>query len=205
MKTLILALFAFFIPSFATAEVPAEIIDPQLIIREASEETHIFTLGIVRNHGEYPLMDVMLEIRYFDPEGKMIDTASMGLYSTVIQPGDTAAFKAQSLAIKNASKYASQEIKVVSGYVDRPIISEPKSKAEPPNKWANIGLNLLISSFPILLLIAVWIYYIRKISGKNSHQCQTMELFQQQTELLQRQADALERLADSSNKSHGDR
>ena len=58
-------------------------------------------------------------------------------------------------------------------------------------------IQLLISSFPILLLIAVWIYFIRKMSGKENPQQQHLEVAQKNLEVQERIATALEKIAES--------
>jgi ATP-dependent Zn protease len=62
-------------------------------------------------------------------------------------------------------------------------------------------IELLVSSIPILLLIAVWIYFMRK----NRSGMQTQKLMpaylEKDIELKERIASALEKLADSKDAS----
>jgi hypothetical protein len=57
--------------------------------------------------------------------------------------------------------------------------------------------KLLISSFPILLLIAVWIFFMRRAGGKNSPQNRSLDLIDKQNEMIEKQSSAIERIANS--------
>ena len=57
-------------------------------------------------------------------------------------------------------------------------------------------LQLFISAFPILLLVAIGMYALRNVSGPNSAQQQLIEQNQQMLATQQRIADALEKMAE---------
>jgi ATP-dependent Zn protease len=63
-----------------------------------------------------------------------------------------------------------------------------------------VFMQILISSFPILLLIGVWIYFIRRMNKKGSPQERTMELIAEQNEIVRQQGQAIERIADAIDK-----
>ena len=60
----------------------------------------------------------------------------------------------------------------------------------------DLFIQLLISSFPILLLIAVWIYFMRKFSKAGNPQETLIELSRKQLEAQERIAAALETIAE---------
>ena len=73
-----------------------------------------------------------------------------------------------------------------------------KSETTVMRRWTTLlSKKLLISSFPILLLIAVWIYFIRRYSGKSSPQNRSLDLIDQQNEMIQKQGEAIERIANA--------
>jgi flagellar biogenesis protein FliO len=53
----------------------------------------------------------------------------------------------------------------------------------------------------MLLLIGVWIYFMKKMSRKDSPQKRTIELIQEQNLTLARQLEVLERLAVAAEKA----
>jgi ATP-dependent Zn protease len=54
-------------------------------------------------------------------------------------------------------------------------------------------VSLLINWFPMLLLIAVWIWVMRRFQGGTKYRRSYMEQVKKQTELLERVALALEK------------
>lgn len=57
-------------------------------------------------------------------------------------------------------------------------------------------IQLLISSFPILLLIGVWIYFMRSFSKKGNPQEKLAEYHEKHLAVQERIAVALEKIAD---------
>ena len=60
----------------------------------------------------------------------------------------------------------------------------------------DILIQLLLSSFPILLLIGVWIYFMRGMSKKGNPQEKLAEYQEEDLALKRRIAAALEKIAD---------
>ena len=57
-------------------------------------------------------------------------------------------------------------------------------------------IQLLISSFPILLLVGAWIYYISSMSKKGNPQERLIECYERDLILQERIASALEKIAE---------
>ena len=62
----------------------------------------------------------------------------------------------------------------------------------------DVLLQLLISAFPILLLVGIGMYALRNVSGPNSAQQRLIDQNQEMLATQQRMADALEKLAERS-------
>jgi ATP-dependent Zn protease len=60
----------------------------------------------------------------------------------------------------------------------------------------DLFIQLLISSFPILLLIAVWIYFIRRMANKGNPQERLIECYERNLVFQERIATALEKIAE---------
>lgn len=56
--------------------------------------------------------------------------------------------------------------------------------------------KLLISSFPILLLIGVWIYFMRSMSKKGNPQEKLIDCYERDLVIQERIASALEKIAE---------
>lgn len=56
-------------------------------------------------------------------------------------------------------------------------------------------MEILVAWGPMLLLIGVWIFFMRKINRKDSPQAQSLRLIEQQNALFDAQNKLLERLA----------
>ena len=62
----------------------------------------------------------------------------------------------------------------------------------------SILVDLLISSFPIIIIIAVWIYFMRKMGSGDNPQDRLAEYAKKDLEIQERIATALEKIADRS-------
>ena len=60
----------------------------------------------------------------------------------------------------------------------------------------DIFTQLLISSFPILLLIGVWIYFVRSMGKKGNPQEKLIECYERDLVFQERIACALEKIAE---------
>ena len=180
--------------AFADSGYPGEIVDDQFSIKQWESGAYVFTIGEIRNNSDVTLDDIVVEARFFDADGKLIDVTVERLYSLRVPPSETVAFRLQSLALAEDGEYASHQVRLVSASESRPC---PQASGNSSNSNFELLKKLLISAFPILLLIAVWIYFMRRYSGKNSPQNRSLDLIDKQNEMIQKQGEAIERIADA--------
>lgn len=60
----------------------------------------------------------------------------------------------------------------------------------------DLVVELLVSSFPILLLIGVWIYFVRSMAKKGNPQEKLIECYERDLVFQERIACALEKIAE---------
>jgi len=181
----------------AQSEDLAEISNVALAVKSWDSGVYVVTVGEIKNKSDATLEDISLEARYFNSDGQLVDAAVENLYSLEIPPNETIAFRIESLAVGDADEYASQGIRLISASKDRPCGQMQASAGSADRGSTQLFKKLLISSFPILLLIAVWIFFMQKFGGKNSPQNRSLDLIQRQNEIVDQQNDALKRIADA--------
>jgi hypothetical protein len=71
----------------------------------------VSVVGRVNNNGDIPWRGLQIEVRYFDQQGKLVDTATQTVYGTV-PAHDEAAFTAKSDATLPKDSYAKFEVRV---------------------------------------------------------------------------------------------
>ncbi len=198
-----LTVFLFFTEAaIAQSAYSGEIVNDRFMIKSWETGSYVVTIGEIQNNSNATLDDLIVEARFFDSDGELIDAAVERLYSISVPPAERVAFRLQSLAIAEDRDYASHQVRLVSASE-----SWPCAQSASVDSGSNLELikRLTISSFPILLLIAVWIYFMRRAAGKNSPQSRTLELIDQQNEMLQKQSQAVERIADALDDDRGSR
>lgn len=99
----------------------------------------------------------------------------------------------QGPAAKDAKAYVTQRSRVVDGSV-----RWVKSPGDPA---ANTLVNLFLSWLPMIALIAVWVFFARRYSGKNSPQARLVANSDLQLETAQEQAESLRRIAAALERS----
>ncbi|WP_411991107.1 hypothetical protein [Agarivorans sp. DSG3-1] len=189
--------------SFANEDSSLAIDNSSVIMSDYKDSVWVSVVGEIKNSGTYPVEDVILEIRFFDDKGNLIDAITESLYSIVIPRNDSVVFKLGTSATMPEESYSSHKVRVISSYGNYPSGSCDSSSV--PQKTDNRWKKLLISWSPMLLLIAVWVLLARRYSGRKSPQQKMVNLMEQQVETgeqtksdIQRLADAAEQLAKSS-------
>jgi ATP-dependent Zn protease len=183
-----------FAQSFTYAELSAAPLQ-NLSVTEATfdftverDHSFIITLGSIKNTSPVCFDNVVVEVKYFDGNKKLIDTITQSLYDIVVPASGEVAFRVRDAAAKSKDLYVTQNIRVVSAEPrepDKKTISDARSQF----------IDIFLSWVPILLLIGVWIYFILKFRGKGSAQERSLMLMQQQNAILEAQSGLLERLA----------
>lgn len=154
----------------------------------------ITALGTVKNTSGACAENIVVEVRFFDEQKNVVDVVTKPLDSIVLPPTREVAFRVQAPAAQPKAMYASMSARVVSA--DQRYSSRP-----PPSSTLTARLLELLAGWgPMLLLIAVWLFFMRRFSGRNSPQHRTLDLWAQQIELQRENLAEMRRLADSVQK-----
>lgn len=166
--------------------------DAALSYSQDGRDGVITTIGSIKNTSNNVVDELVVEVKYFDQNNALIDTVTQTLYGTVIPPGQDVSFRVRDSADKQKTAYASSIARVVS--------AEQRVVVEQSRNSKSVMRDLFVSWGPMLLLIAVWIVFMRKVTKKGSPQRISVELLEKQTETLSRQLEVLERLANAAEK-----
>ena len=153
----------------------------------------ITTIGTIKNLSSARADELVVEIKYFDRNKTLVDSVTQPLFGIVVPPGQDVSFRIRDSADKPKAAYATNIARVVS--------AEQRTTPNPQNKnQSSLLTDLFISWAPMLFLIGVWIYFMRKMNRKDSPQKRTLELIELQNVTLARQAEAIERLVTIAEK-----
>jgi ATP-dependent Zn protease len=178
----------------AQSAYPGEIVNDRVSIKNWESGSYVFTIGEIQNNSDATLDDIVVEARYFDADGELIDVTVERLYSLRVPPAESVAFRLQSLALAEQEDYVSHQVRLISANESRPCA---QSSGGASNSNLELIKKLLISSFPILLLIALWIFFMRRFGGKNSPQNRSLDLIDKQNEMIEKQNSAIDRIANA--------
>lgn len=142
----------------------------------------ITTFATVRNTSNACVENIQVEVKYFDGSKNLIDVVNQTIDNLSLPPGQEATFRVRDRADKSKLAYSSSTIRIVS--VDQKI-APPQSTNT--NEEPSLIASLIVGWGPMLLLIGVWIFFMRSFTGKNSAHV--------------RQAVALDRIASTLEKS----
>jgi len=203
-----LAVIVFFsctIPLCAACEEYSDFAVEKLVISDITinyslvdGQSIVTTIGSLKNTSDSPAENIVVEVKYFDGQKKLIDVATEPLYGIKIPKDQEVAFRVRDVADKEKTAYVSNSVRVVSA--DQGYVRNPKT-----NQNSSFWINLLSSWGPMLLLISVWIFFIRKNTKKGSPQVRSVELVEQQNQILTRQLEVLERLAAAAENLKSDK
>ncbi|MDR0776379.1 MAG: hypothetical protein LBE81_07050 [Azonexus sp.] len=170
------------ISSFDSTTV--SITDVSLTYAQSEGYSFVTTIGTIKNASESLIENLVIEVKYFDADKKLIDVVTQPVYGLVVPASQEVAFRIRDVADKPKAAYASNAVRVVS--------AEPRVTRQPQPKQSSFSwiVDVLVSWVPILLLIAVWIYFMRR---KDSPQARTIELIEKQNAILERLAVAVEK------------
>lgn len=145
----------------------------------------VTTLGTIANPSRNCFQNVVLELQYFDAAKNHVDTLSETLEGVVVPAGETVQFRVREPASRDAAAYVSQSVRVVDA--DMRWTKAPAA--------TNAFVDLLTSWAPMLILIAVWIYFIRRSSSGKSLQGRMFAVMEQQLEVARAQSLAIQKAA----------
>jgi len=146
------------------------------------------TLGTIKNGSANCLGSILVEVKYFDAKNGLIDTITETLYGVVVPGEGEVAFRVSDAASRPKEAYATQTIRVVS--------AEPKGvRPRTPRSTMDTLGEYLLNWAPMLLLIGVWIFFMRRSKRKDSPQIRTITLIEEQNALFDAQNKLLARIA----------
>lgn len=146
-------------------------------------------LGKVVNTSGEKLEDPNFEARFYDANGQLVDALHEMTFGLALLPGQEVTVRLMGAASHQADRYASVQIGLISG--DFVPAVKPRSSGLA---WGGWLWSLLASWGPMLLLIGVWIWVLKRSNGIN-YQKDVLELMKHQNETLARQAAAIEKIA----------
>jgi hypothetical protein len=150
----------------------------------------ITTLGTLRNSGSSCFTNIVVEVKYFDAKGALIDTVTEDLYSVVVPAHQEATFRTINTPARRREDYAAQTVRVVSARATQSV-------KRPAEKSIDTKIREFTYAFgPVILLIVVWLVFMRLfLRSKKSPQQRSLALLEKQNSILEKQNELLERLA----------
>jgi len=161
----------------------------------SKEDGHgnISTIGTIKNLSDMRIDRLVLEVKYFDQAKRLIDTVTQPLYGVVVPPSQEVSFRVLDVAAKSKEAYVSSSVRVVTAEQREACSSSSKNNT-------SIWLETFVSWLPLLILIGVWIFFIKKMNKKDSPQRRSVELIENQNSILSKQLETLDRLASAVEK-----
>lgn len=186
----------FIIPSFALA-TPQEvdfneslsITSSKLHHSKVKDHNYISCIGKLKNKSNITWEEPVIEVQFFNSNNELVDTFTEYIYGMAVPANDEIAFRIKEGADKNIEEYKTHKVRVTS--------AQQVVKYRPKKSKSNIFTQVLISSTPILLLIVVWIFLMRKYHGKNSPQNKIIEIQEKNYELIKHQNELFEKLTET--------
>lgn len=169
------------------------VVSQSLNFTESDSLLLVNTLGTLRNASAECFDEVVVEVKYFDVNSKLIDTITQPLYGVVVPGNQEVAFRVRDAAAQAKGAYASQSVRIVSANArgGRTTKQSPQSKL----------IDVLISWAPMLLLIGAWAFFMARMKRRDSPQGRILTMFEEQNLILASQSELLARIA-SALESH---
>ena len=193
----ILTLF-FSINAIASSSKPSfqdslKIVESKFHYSSKKDEYNFVTcLGTVENNSDKSWDEIVFQVQYFNSQNELIDTATDYNYSMVVPANDKITFRIRAGADRGQEEYKTHKIRITSAKL--------ASCNSVKRKKKSAFMEILISWTPMLILIAVWIFFMRKYQGKNSPQKKIIEIQERQCKLVQEQNILFEKLVGAVNK-----
>lgn len=170
----------------------AEITDSTMSFVQNDGKVYVTTIGRIHNKSQQPMHNVVVEVQYFDGDGKLIDATTEEFYSVVVPAGGTVAFRSQEMAATSKDRYASHKARVIS----EPDAPAPrKGGAAAKAEAASLKQNPVMVWVPLGFFALISLYYIRRASSKSSTHRRSVDLIEKQLDLFDSQNRILERIA----------
>ncbi len=190
--------------SFVFADTKAEknfdsvfkITKSEMNFSESTNCKYITCMGEIQNLSDKIWEDLVIEVKYFDSNGLLIDTETERLYAHVLQANGKIAFRVRAKADRSAPEYSDHSARIT--WAEKRDSYLPQKK---PKKQASLFIEILISWTPMIILIGVWIVFMYwHFSNKKSPQSQSLEVLKTQIGLFEKQNQLFERLVKAIEK-----
>lgn len=175
-------------------EMPADVaaslvvVEPQLEKIPRDDGNALATLVSLKNTAASCVDEVMLQVRYFDADRKLIDSATEVFSDSVVPPGKTVAYRLDRRPLRPLADYAAQEVTVVSA---QPLYRRGPA---PPRTFFDTVYDWIPFAIYMVLLLTFLMFLIR---GKKSPQNRALALAERQAQLQEQQIRQLQRIADA--------
>lgn len=158
-----------------------------------NESWHFITcIGEIENLSAVTWDNIVIEVLYYNSSGKIIDTVTEHLYSSVLPANDKVSFRIRSQADKNKEEYVNHSARITSAEEKTVCGAEESS---------SLLETLAVSWGPFLLLAIIWIIFIYRVYGrKASPQAKSIQLVSKQVELIERQNLLFQKLIETIEK-----
>jgi hypothetical protein len=170
------------VPDMSMLEVKASSMDVSI---DAGHRM-VTTLGTITNPSANCFHNVVLELQYFDAAKNHIDTVVETLDGFLVPAGESVEFRVREPASREASTYATQRVRLVDA--DVVWVKAPATAKDP-------FVEMLLSWAPMLVLIGVWVFFMRRQSGVKSIQARMFAVMEKQLEVAQAQSRAIQQAA----------
>jgi len=95
---------------FAKYRDQIRVLDSQLRVTDEEILRHVVTVGRLRNESPVKWTDVVIEVQYFDADGRLVATKTENDHALVLLPNSEHAFQVSSSAELPPRSYASQKV-----------------------------------------------------------------------------------------------
>ena len=161
------------------------IVSPSFELSDDNGKKHMTTFGTLKNTSADCLEEIVVEVKYSDAKNTVIDTITQPLYGIVVPPNQEVSFRVRDVAARLSGAYASQSIRVITADVRQRGNAARQS-------WSSRLINFLFNWGPFLLIVAIWLYLLRRMRRKDSPQERALALGEHQNALLIRILAAIE-------------
>lgn len=176
-------------------DVALKVISSSVSTVKAQGPMLVTVIGELKNTTDEKIDNLILEAKLTDSDGKVIDVLSESIYGLVVPAGEQVSFRLQGAAATTQATYANAQVRVVSAE------SHSRSTKQSSSESKSQLRELAVSWGPMVLLVLVWLFLVRKYNGKGSNQDKLLTAINEQNALLTRQSSAVEAIAAALNSS----
>lgn len=86
------------------------VVSSSMQFSKTEKGAYVSVVGLLTNRSQFEWKEVQLEARYYDKDGKLIDTGIERNYEAVMLPNSEAAFRIRTVADKPETAYANHKV-----------------------------------------------------------------------------------------------